>query len=225
MEKNENAFVEKVESILDDLFDEDDPTTDTVEESSEVGYYPLRFLKATVLSIDWEITDEIMARFIEQVERLKTSHHDDKTILPLLQMLGSVGQHIRIFKENSHPNAIKILKSLYIRLEQIITADDMPENDKSRILFREIRKFKALKAQIVAGNLTLAKGSKAAASVAAAPVAQVSEQEPEKVATTDQPQNSQADGSFETVLTAVEELKRIVLDELSAIRDEIAQLK
>ena len=62
MEKNTNAFTEKVENLLDELFADDDSDQITVEESSNVGYYPLRFLKATVLSIDWEITDETMAR-------------------------------------------------------------------------------------------------------------------------------------------------------------------
>jgi hypothetical protein len=223
MEKNDNAFVEKVESLLDDLFDEDDQTADAVEESSDVGYYPLRFLKATVLSIDWEITDEIMARFIEQVERLKTSHHDDKTILPLLQMLGSVGQHIRIFKENSHPNAIKMLKSLYVRLEQVVIGEDMPESEKNRILFREIRKFKALKAQIVAGNLTLAKTSKVKAPAIVTPASP--QKEPSQAAVDDRQEEMQPSGSFEAVLTAIEDLKGIVLDEIGSIRNEISQLK
>ena len=213
MEKNENTFTEKVESILDELFADDDDTAETVEESSPVGYYPLRFLKATVLSIDWEITDEVMGRFIDQVERLKETHQEDKTILPLLQMLGSTGQHIRIFKENSHPTALKVLKSLYLTLEKVMTEDAPSEVEKSRLLFLEIRKFKALKAQIVEGNLALANRIKPAP--------------PQEVAS---PQDGTGtpvggEGDLQAVLAAVSDLKRFMEAEIRQLREEIQALR
>lgn len=217
MEKNENTFTEKVESILDELFADDEETAETVEESSHVGYYPLRFLKATVLSIDWEITDEIMGRFIDQVERLKESHQDDKTILPLLQMLGSTGQHIRIFKENSHPTALKVLKSLYLTLEKVMAEDTPGEVEKSRLLFREIRKFKALKAQIVEGNLALGNRIK--------PMA------PREVVSSGQATGgvagdaASASGGDSQVIAAIDDLKRFVETEIRQLRDEIQALR
>lgn len=216
MEKNENAFTEKVESILDELFAEDDETAETVEESSHVGYYPLRFLKATVLSIDWEITDEIMGRFIDQIERLKEAHQEDKTILPLLQMLGSTGQHIRIFKENSHPTALKVLKSLYLTLEKVMTEEAPSEVEKSRLLFREIRKFKALKAQIVEGNLALANRIK--------PTAPHDSGQGANAAFTD---NAAASSSIDSqaVVAAIEDLKQFVEAEIRQLRDEIQALR
>ncbi|MDJ0780401.1 MAG: hypothetical protein QNJ22_00440 [Desulfosarcinaceae bacterium] len=214
MEKNENTFTEKVESILDELFAEDDETAETVEESAHVGYYPLRFLKATVLSIDWEITDEVMGRFIDQVERLKEAHQEDKTILPLLQMLGSTGQHIRIFKENAHPTALKVLKSLYLSLEKVMSETAPSEVEKSRLLFREIRKFKALKAQIVEGNLALANRVKPAVVQAASPV-----EETAPVVTTSD------DGDGNAILAAIAELKQFVETEIRQLREEIQSLR
>lgn len=211
MEKNENTFTEKVESILDELFDDDEETTETVEEGTPVGYYPLRFLKATVLSIDWEITDEVMGRFIDQVERLKEAHQEDKTILPLLQMLGSTGQHIRIFKENAHPTALKVLKSLYLTLEKVMSTDTPGEVEKSRLLFREIRKFKALKAQIVEGNLALANRIKPAPPLAAAAVP-------------DTPDTS-GTGDLQAVLGAIADLKQTVAADIQQLREEIRALR
>lgn len=218
MEKNENTFTEKVESILDELFADDEETAETVEESSHVGYYPLRFLKATVLSIDWEITDEIMGRFIDQVERLKESHQDDKTILPLLQMLGSTGQHIRIFKENSHPTALKVLKSLYLTLEKVMAEDTPGEVEKSRLLFREIRKFKALKAQIVEGNLALGNRIKPMA-----PQEVVASGHAAGGAAGDAAAASGGDNS--QVMAAIDDLKRFVETEIRQLRDEIQALR
>jgi hypothetical protein len=213
MEKNENTFTEKVESILDELFADDEESAQTVEEGAPVGYYPLRFLKATVLSIDWEITDEVMGRFIDQVERLKETHQEDKTILPLLQMLGSTGQHIRIFKENAHPTALKVLKSLYLTLEKVMSTDDTPgEVEKSRLLFREIRKFKALKAQIVEGNLALANRIKPAP--------------PQEVASAAlQTSDAAVAGDIQAVLGAVADLKQSFETEIRQLREEIQALR
>jgi hypothetical protein len=217
MEKDENTFTEKVESILDELFADDDESAETVEESSHVGYYPLRFLKATVLSIDWEITDEVMGRFIDQVERLKESHQEDKTILPLLQMLGSTGQHIRIFKENAHPTALKVLKSLYLCIEKVMADNPPSEVEKSRMLFREIRKFKALKAQIVEGNLALANRLKPAA--------------PQETSASVQTASDSANtgtgdiGDSRTVLAAIEDLKRHVETQIQQLKEEIQALR
>jgi hypothetical protein len=217
MEKDENTFTEKVESILDELFADEDESAEAVEESAHVGYYPLRFLKATVLSIDWEITDEVMGRFIDQIERLKESHQEDKTILPLLQMLGSTGQHIRIFKENAHPTALKVLKSLYLCLEKVMAENPPGEVEKSRLLFREIRKFKALKAQIVEGNLALANRLKPAAPQ-------------DTTASAQSAPNSANSGSGNigeagAVLAAIEDLKRHVETQIQQLREEIQALR
>lgn len=221
MEKNENTFAEKVESILDELFADEDPDPGAVEENTPVGYYPLRFLKATVLSIDWEITDETMARFIDQVERLKSSHRDDKILLPLLQMLGAIGQHIRIFKENSHPNALKTLKSLYISLEKVMTSKQINDIEKSRILFREIRKFKILKNQIVEGNLALSarrqpKPERPTASQAATNKTQVEIDSKPKA-----PPVADLKPSPEAWAAVVEDLKQFIRNEFQALRKEL----
>lgn len=222
MEKNTNAFTEKVENLLDELFADDDSDQMTVEESSNVGYYPLRFLKATVLSIDWEITDETMARFIEQVDRLKASHQEDRLILPLLQMLGSTGHHIRIFKQNSHPTVLKMLKSLYVSLEKVLTSQQMSENEKRQILSKEIRKFKALKDQIVTGQLALAnktrKVTKPASGSSNFAVESTSNKKPSvKV--------DDLDGQDRIVSSIIEaavgELKQFIRDELQQLRKEI----
>jgi hypothetical protein len=217
MEKDENTFTEKVESILDELFADDDETAEAVEESSHVGYYPLRFLKATVLSIDWEITDEVMGRFIDQIERLKESHQADKTILPLLQMLGSTGQHIRIFKENAHPTALKVLKSLYLCLEKVMADNPPSEVEKSRLLFREIRKFKALKAQIVEGNLALAKRIKPEAPQT------ISASGEAPVVTADGKTGNSSDAG--AVLAAISDLKNEIQVQIQQLRDEIQALR
>ena len=220
MEKNTNAFTEKVENLLDELFADDDSDQIAVEESSNVGYYPLRFLKATVLSIDWEITDETMARFIEQVDRLKASHQEDRLILPLLQMLGSTGHHIHIFKQNSHPTVLKMLKSLYVSLEKILTSQQMSENEKRQILSKEIRKFKALKDQIVTGQLAFANKSRKVPK-ASSESGYSAESVPNEPSLRQNDPNEQDRMVSSMIESAIDELKEFIRDELQQLRKEI----
>ena len=106
--KKDNSLEVDIERRLDDFFEENVERRDSLESNSDNKYDPLRVLKTIVLSIDWEISDEIMGRFIEHVGRLKKAHKNDSTLLILLKLLGSVGKYIMTHKGKSHPDAIKV---------------------------------------------------------------------------------------------------------------------
>jgi hypothetical protein len=64
-------FLEDTGEFKDTPPRELDESSGFMEDSSDLGRSPLKELKTIVLSIDWEINDEDMTRFIEQVETLK----------------------------------------------------------------------------------------------------------------------------------------------------------
>lgn len=118
---------------------------DSVERSIDLEHSPLKDLKMIVLSIDWEINDEDMTKFIDQVEKLKATYEYDRIILLFLQILGSLGKYIRTNKGNAHPSAIKVLNSVYTSLEKVILTKGISEEEKEKILLIEIKRFKELK--------------------------------------------------------------------------------
>jgi hypothetical protein len=118
------------------------------EDGSGLDQSPLKDLKTIVLSIDWEINDEDMTRFIEQVETLKLVYEEDRVILLFLQILGSLGKYIKANKGNSHPNAIKVLNSVYTSLEKVLLQKDMTAAEKEKILLVEVQRFKELEEQV-----------------------------------------------------------------------------
>ena len=67
----EESIAVEVEDRLDDIFREGDTSSNGLAESVDSKDSPLRELKTIVLSIDWEITDEVMTKFIEQIGILK----------------------------------------------------------------------------------------------------------------------------------------------------------
>ncbi|UCG08354.1 MAG: hypothetical protein JSV83_06820 [Desulfobacterales bacterium] len=147
-QNDEDSLSAELESRLDDLFGEDDkfsegPVADEVSQD-----YPLGELKNLVLSIDWEITDEVLINFLHQINALKTSYKDDKINLTFLQILGSLGEYIKTNRGKAHPKTFKILNSVFSRFDDVVVSKDMQETEKKRILRAEMAKYKELRTQI-----------------------------------------------------------------------------
>lgn len=146
-----------LESDLDEDFFEDSsdkPSINmehedfSIKEEGEFNYYPFRLLKSIILSIDWEITDDIMDRFVSQVTGLMDTYKDDKFVLIFLHLLWELGKYIKKHQGQSHPNSIKTLNSVYNALEKLLSSKDLSDSDKKKILSTEMIKFKTLKEQI-----------------------------------------------------------------------------
>ena len=148
-DSTDGNFKEEVDDRLENLFAEDELSESRPESEGEKADYPLRELKTIVLSIDWEITDEVMVRFVEQVNALQDIYQNDKIVLVFLQLLGSIGEYIRINLAKSHPDAFKILSSLFEQLDRVVQAKDLTETDRKKILAAELNKYKKLKGQLV----------------------------------------------------------------------------
>ena len=144
----EESIAVEVEDRLDDIFREGDTSSNGLAESVDSKDSPLRELKTIVLSIDWEITDEVMTKFIEQIGILKNTFKDDKIPLVFLQLLGALGEYIKINRGKSHPDAFKNLNSLFNELDKVVQSETLTESEKKQILSSEVNKYKTLKRQL-----------------------------------------------------------------------------
>jgi HAMP domain-containing protein len=160
-DKTDASIVDEVEKRLDDLFGDSDESSDFEEDSGDmegplslerdggdVEDSPLEELKSIVLSIDWEITDEIMTKFLDQVDGLKEAYKDDKIILMFLQLLGSVGKYIKAKKASADPDVVKLLNSAYAGLEKVLLTEGITETERKKLLIAEVNKFKRLKERL-----------------------------------------------------------------------------
>ena len=147
-QNDEDSLSSELESRLDDLFGEDDKFTEGPVADEVKDDYPLAELKNLVLSIDWEITDEVLINFLSQIKKLKTAYKNDKIILTFLQILGSLGEYIKINRGKAHPKTFKILNSVFSRFDDVILSKDMQESEKKKILRTEMAKYKELRTQI-----------------------------------------------------------------------------
>ena len=114
---------------------------------------PIARLKTIILSIDWEINDNIMQQLDDELMDLSDVWAGDKIKQVYIQGLSKIGKYINKEKANAHPNAIKLLISFYHNFEKIVSTDDLlGEAGKKQLLLEDVKKFEELKSQI--GQLT-----------------------------------------------------------------------
>lgn len=109
---------------------------------------PIAKLKTIVLSIDWEITDDILHQLNDELQDLKDVWAGNKINLIYIQALEKIGRYIFAEKANAHPNAIKLLLTFYYDLEKIVTSVSMDEEAKKQLLLQDVKKFEQFKMQI-----------------------------------------------------------------------------
>ncbi len=133
-----------------DIGEDDDFLTDDIdlfefyndEESS------IAKLKSIVLSLDWEITDESLTDFINELQSLKESYSDDKVNLVYIQALEKLGKYILKEKSGANYNAIKLMQSFFHTLEKNVSSDSVPEDEKINTLKADVRKFDKFRKQV-----------------------------------------------------------------------------
>jgi len=240
--KDIDSLSAEVESRLDDLFGETNGALPDAEDNDMAAHYPLSELKNLILSIDWEITDDVLEKFLQQIQDLKLTYKHDKIVLTFLQILNSLAQYIKTNRAKSHPKTFKILNSVFASLDKVVLSRDMAETAKKKILWSEMKRYKELRTYISQGK------------TAAQPKAKAKTEKPEIVKTTeDQPltltepsaqpseveisespvidQGPEPDvvtlrqPSVETLAEAVEEIKKYIHDEISVLKKEINALQ
>jgi hypothetical protein len=202
----------------DEIFELKDVAANKPDEAHLPADYPLAELKNMVLSIDWEITDEVLSGFLSQIDSLKSTYKNEKIVLMFLQLLGSLGEYVKTNRGNAHPKTFKILSSVFSRLEDVVLSQDMSELEKKKILRTEMNKYKQLRKQVSkkkasAASKRQAKSLKKDETDISAPKTQKMGMPSEKVPATAK--------SYDSVAEAIEELKQFIHSELSALRQEL----
>ena len=147
-EKRETTLTAEVESRLEDLFGEPDDSVTPAQFSNGIKVSPLEELRAIMLSIEWEITDEIMSKFITQTEELQEIYGDDKILVIFLRLLGSIGRYLKRNMGNAHPDAIRLLNSVYKSLEKAVLTAGITDAERKKLLLLQVDNFNKLKKEI-----------------------------------------------------------------------------
>jgi pilus assembly protein FimV len=106
---------------------------------------PIAKLKPIIVSIEWEITDDILNQLHDELQDLKEVWTGDKINLVYVQGMEAIGRYILREKANAHPNAVKLLFSFYYHLEKIVSSASMSEEEKKNLLLQDVKAFDQFK--------------------------------------------------------------------------------
>ena len=132
----------------DDYDDSYYSDADDLFELSTDNESPISRLKSLVLSIDWEITDDVLRQFNEELVDLKSIWAGEAINLVYVQALEKISKYIYQKKADAHPSAIKLLLTFYYNLEKIVSSVDLSEGQKRDILLEDVKRFENFKRQI-----------------------------------------------------------------------------
>jgi hypothetical protein len=231
---DENKSPDKPPAVAnDEIVELEDTAANETDAVRTPVDYPLSELKNMVLSIDWEITDEVLSGFLSQINNLKNVYKNEKIILMFLQLLGSLGEYIKTNRGNAHPKTFKILNSVFARLEDVVLTEDMEELEKKKLLRAEMNKYKQLRKQVALKKASEGGRRQAKPIQKDKPHLRTPEKKSvvhaSKVSTAAEEKNPLSDSiaakSYETLAEAIEELKEFIHAEISVLRQEIKILK
>jgi hypothetical protein len=217
-ESKQGDMKAQVDSRLDVLFSEVQSAPETQANQSDPPESPLKPLKAILLAVDWEITDETLASLLREVKRLEEIYSQEKIPFTLLQILASMGKYVRLNKGKAHPTTIKLINSAYLALEKTVTTQGMPQQEKERLLLTEVAKFKKLKEEIAVRKESREEessdeGVKPRVTELSPTPAEVGERSPRRAVSQLAP--------HEAFAIAVEEIKDLIRAEFKVLREEI----
>jgi pilus assembly protein FimV len=151
MKKSQHDHISSIDEFEDltlfanESFDTQD--VDLFEFTSEESS-PLTRLKSIILSLDWEINDDILQELDDELDNLQSMWQSDKVAEVYLQGLSKIGNYIRTKGAYAHPNSIKLLLTFFYNFEKIISSEQITGEQITQLLKGDVRKFKILQYQI-----------------------------------------------------------------------------
>jgi hypothetical protein len=139
------SLTEELEERLDIFFGEDDNEGDIAPVSPKS---PLETLRSVILSLEWEITDRDLDKFLDELETLKGQKTENSIEYLFLKLLDSIARYIKVRKANAHPNTITLLNNAFQNYASAVETQDIGENEKKTLLLTTINEFKEVKATI-----------------------------------------------------------------------------
>ena len=141
-----NNFDEEVKRRLDKIFPEDNlnvPAKKSRKNNQVI--YPIYKLKKIVLNLEWEITDDLMEQYIEQLNQLKEIFKGDKHLMLLIKLQYVLGNLIRTRKGDTPHYGFKMLRTLFNSMNRIVSDKSLTKNIKQQIITKELERYHKLK--------------------------------------------------------------------------------
>ncbi|MCW5200319.1 hypothetical protein VU07_00665 [Desulfobulbus sp. F4] len=102
-------------------------------------------MEATILGLEWEVTDEGLEKFNKESTELRSYLSGNTEAQVLVQGLQALGAYIREQKSNAHPDSFTILHSFYDALKMLLESPELGAEQRRQILLEQIGSLNSLK--------------------------------------------------------------------------------
>lgn len=141
------AEITNEQTSVSDTSSEPDMPEDSNRYDSE---NPLEQLKAIVLEMDWEISDENLNKYLNEINNLIENYKNDRPIYLFFKLHAAIGNYMLTKKARAHPEALKFLYGVYNSLEKAL-AEGLPLVEKNKMILSEVNNFRSLKKKLFPG--------------------------------------------------------------------------
>lgn len=153
---SDDFFLDEDESEMEAMFEPEQQEMNLPEINTEKTVNsPLDSLKAIVLEMDWEINDENLSNYLDEIDNLKQNFIKDRAVYLLFKLHTAIGKYMLHKKASAHPDALKFLYQIFNSLEKVVTKD-LSVYEKNKIALNEVSNFKNLKARMFPDRYTQA---------------------------------------------------------------------
>ena len=108
----------------------------------------LRGIRAIILELDWEVSDEGLQRLSEQLDKLKTKFTEDRFIQILVKGLSSLKSYIYEERGRAHPEAYTLLHTFSEGIAKLIENGKLEDEQRQEIIIEQVNSLNTLKSLI-----------------------------------------------------------------------------
>lgn len=102
-------------------------------------------LRAMILAVEWEITDNTLKNLEDSVSNLLFRLKPKTIVHTFLKIIQATEQHLKNEQGNAQPKSISLLKSVFKDFQTILTTPKMSINQKKKILEANISQYRHFK--------------------------------------------------------------------------------
>jgi len=140
---NGQEFNVGVEKRLDEIFSGETKISKDAKKVHKMMYInPLYNLKKILLSMEWEVTDDILSKYLNELIQLQRLFQDNNFLRSLLQLQHIYGRFIKTYPDKIPLKTYKILYTLYGCMKNILGNKKLSDFEKKEIVKQEIRRYK-----------------------------------------------------------------------------------
>ena len=153
---NKQKFNTEIEKRLDEIFlIEKKICNNTEKENKMINISPFYNLRKILLTMEWEVTDDILSKYLSEIIQLRRLFRENIYLKCLLHLQYIYGKFIKTYPDKIPLKTYKLLYSLHGCMKNILVNKKLSDSEKKKIVKQEIHRYKNFRKYITTNNNSL----------------------------------------------------------------------